>query len=238
VKLSIVTAILDSHEIVRRQVLHYNRMDLPPDVEIVWVDDGSEPPIEADLRNGRIIRTGNKTPWSEHAARNRGGAEAKADMLFFADIDYILPREAIMRAREFTGDRMDIRRWLGVLDEAGVIRTDEGTLKAWKVRSRWLDRVIPGHRSQFVMSRKVFNQIGGYREDLAGTTHPGGGGAGNRFHSQWRYLRRLERAVLSDKKVDVLVFPSGQWCRGNDENPSGLFHGLSRAGKREQPCQT
>jgi hypothetical protein len=237
-KLSIITAILDSHEIVRRQALHYRMMGLPDDVEIIWVDDGSNPPIEADLPNGRIIRTNNTTPWSEHAARNRGVEVSRGSTLFLADIDYILPRDAIMQAREFMGHRMDIRRRLGVLDETGTIKADNATLKAWKVRARWMGRVIPGHRSQFVMARRVFDKIGGYREDLAGVTHPNGGGAGNRFHGEWRRLLREGLVTLAEERVDVLAFPSGKWCLGKDENPSGLFHELRRTTKRERQCQT
>ena len=42
-KLSIVIAILNSHEIVRRQLLFLKKMDLPNDIEVVFVDDGSRP---------------------------------------------------------------------------------------------------------------------------------------------------------------------------------------------------
>lgn len=49
-KLSIVVAVLDSHEIVRRQILHYQRIGLPDNAELVIVDDGSDPPLFHTVR--------------------------------------------------------------------------------------------------------------------------------------------------------------------------------------------
>lgn len=46
IKLSIIIPVLNSHEIVRRQIKHFKRMDLPDDVELIIVDDGSDPPVE------------------------------------------------------------------------------------------------------------------------------------------------------------------------------------------------
>ena len=40
-KLSIVIPVLNSHEVVRRQCLHFAKMPLPDDVEVVLVDDGA-----------------------------------------------------------------------------------------------------------------------------------------------------------------------------------------------------
>ena len=44
-KLSIVVAVLDSHAIVRRQYYYFQRMGLPESVELILVDDGSNPPL-------------------------------------------------------------------------------------------------------------------------------------------------------------------------------------------------
>jgi len=46
VRLSIIIPVLNSHEIVRRQIEHFKKMDLPDDVELIIVDDGSDPPLE------------------------------------------------------------------------------------------------------------------------------------------------------------------------------------------------
>ena len=46
IKLSIIIPVLNSHEIVRRQIAHFKKMNLPDDVELIIVDDGSDPPLE------------------------------------------------------------------------------------------------------------------------------------------------------------------------------------------------
>jgi len=46
IRLSIIIPVLNSHEIVRRQIAHFEKMDLPDDIELIIVDDGSDPPLE------------------------------------------------------------------------------------------------------------------------------------------------------------------------------------------------
>ena len=59
-KLSVVIPILNSHKAVSRQIKHFNMMKLPDDIEFVFVDDGSNPPLDAkdyQLKNLRIMMT-------------------------------------------------------------------------------------------------------------------------------------------------------------------------------------
>jgi len=233
-KLSIVSPVFNSHEIVRRQLLHYEKMDLPPTVQIIMIDDGSEVPIDfnTNMDNFSYGRTHNRKPWSEHAARNLGASIASGEYLFLIDIDYIVPKETIQNLLEWSGDRMDIRRRFGVLNEDGDIVTDKRTLIEYGLRKRWnRPVVIPGHRSQFVMRKEVFDEIGGYREDLAGTAHPLGGGPGQKFYREWYQQAKLKDWKLADEKADVFMFPVGKFA--TEPNPHGLFHDLSR-----QPCET
>ena len=79
-KLSIIIAILNSHEIVRRQYLHFERMGLPDDVEIIFVDDGSHPPLEPPkIKNFTMLYTYDKRQWTTGIARNIGARHAKGD---------------------------------------------------------------------------------------------------------------------------------------------------------------
>ena len=48
VKLSLIIAILDSHEIVRRYMLYLRNLNLPDNIEIIFVDDGSYPALRTD----------------------------------------------------------------------------------------------------------------------------------------------------------------------------------------------
>ena len=230
-KLSIITPVLDSHEIVRRQVLHYGMMDLPDDVEIIYVDDGSDPPIENfEFKNFSIYATGDKRPWTEHIARNKGARLAKGEYLLIIDVDYILPKQTIMKVREFTGDKMNFKRWFGILNKNGEIDARSDALRAWGLKERWITRGwVSGHRSQFAIRKSLFEEMGGYKEELdTGTAHPLGGGAGQGFFRIWQQWEKGGRVILAEDKPTVYMFPSGKFCEGLDYNPFGLFHNLSR----------
>jgi len=229
-KLSIITPILNSHEIVRRQTLHYQRMHLPDDIEIIYIDDGSEPPIpKYDFKNFYQYTTHDMRPWTEHKARNMGARIAKGDYLIIIDIDYILPYDTIMQVYQFAGDRMSFKRYFGILNADGVIDTDLEILKAWRLKEKWIQRGwVSGHRSQFAIRKDLFWEIGGYREDLEGKAHPLGGGAGQRFFRQWQALEREGKVKLHPEKAQVYMFPTGKFCEDIDYNPFGLFHNLSR----------
>ena len=104
IRVSLVIPVLNSHEVVRRQLLHFQRIGLPDDTELIIVDDGSDPPLMDDPRIveavGRldwlqIIPTNDKRPWTSSLARNAGAKIAKGEWLFMVDGDFILPRKAI-----------------------------------------------------------------------------------------------------------------------------------------------
>ena len=72
-RVSIIIPVLNSHEIVRRQLLHFERLGLPQDTELILVDDGSDPPIENTSRLPVTIHcTGDARPWTWALARNTG----------------------------------------------------------------------------------------------------------------------------------------------------------------------
>jgi len=222
-KLSIVTPVLDSHEVVRRQMLHYNRMSLPDSVEVIYVDDGSEPPLEGQGRV-TVIATHDKRRWTEHLARNRGAARAQGEYLLMADVDYIIPEETIQVILEFDGARMDFNRKFGILDEDGQLRRDRKTLSEWGLLPKWQRRKTPNHRSQYVMRKSVFEEIGGYIEDRWGKAHPNGGGAGQEFFHAWQRLK----LPLAEQRPFIFMFPNGKYCGERDYNPFDIFHALDR----------
>lgn len=229
-KLSIISPILDSHEIVRRQLLHYDAMNLSDKkAELIIVDDGSNPPITSERRNYlRIIYTNDTRPWTEHIARNRGASEAKAEYVLLIDIDYIIPEETIEACLSFTGDRMNFRRRFGILDDNGNLLYGDDTLKKWELKSKWIRRqYFPGHRSQFLIRKSLFWKLGGYNEALDGVWRRTGG-AGEKF---WRFWQRAEAAgkmVMHHERPTIFMFPSGKFCNGNESTNSELFHNLKR----------
>jgi hypothetical protein len=128
-QLSLIVSVLDSHEVVRRQLLHGNRL-LTPACELILVDDGSVPPLQATCDGVpkeyafRLLATHDHRPWTQPRARNIGAALATAPRLLFFDIDHILTAEVMDLALHFRGDKLHWHRRPGVLDRAGHLATD------------------------------------------------------------------------------------------------------------------
>ena len=81
-KISIVIPVLDSHEVVRRQLLYMDSF-LQDDTEVIIVDDGSDVPLEntSTHKNTKFFYTNDKRPWSWAPAVNRGSEIATGSML-------------------------------------------------------------------------------------------------------------------------------------------------------------
>ena len=232
IKVSIITAIYNSHEIVRRQQRYYNRLAyLMPEFEVIHIDDGSKPQIEYNDEyspvNYQIIRTHNYKSWTEHIARNLGARIASGNYLLFIDIDYILTPGALSVSKRFNGDRMAFHRRFGVLDENGYLRNETTILKQYGLRNRWIRRGwVNGHRSQFLMRKDLFWRLGGYNEALDGTWRVTGG-AGERFWRKWQRAEARGKVKTSPDTPTIYMFPVGKYCEP-DFDESALFHDLHR----------
>ena len=171
----------------------------------------------------RIVRTNDKRPWTEHIARNLGVKAAEGEYVFLIDIDYIIPKEAIEKALKFHGDKMGIRRRIAVLDKDGNILSDDETLRKHCVKPRWIrKKIVPGHRSQFLMRKSLFWQLGGYNESLDGQWRRTGG-AGEKLWRRWPRWVKRGLAKTEPEKLDVFMFPDKRWCT---QEPEKLFHSL------------
>jgi len=160
----------------------------------------------------KIIKTNDTRPWTEHKARNIGAKAAKGDYLLMIDIDYIIPKKTIEKALKFTGQRMSIKRCFGVLDRNAEIKDDSATLAKWGLKSRWIRKGwVKGHRSQFLMLKKLFWEMGGYKEDLDGKWRLTGG-AGEKFWRKWQRFEKRGKVVMDKNQLDVFMFPVGKFC--------------------------
>jgi hypothetical protein len=230
-RLSIIVAVLNSHEIVRRQEQFFHAMPVPDGVEILYVDDGSVPPLVATglVPSLRIVPTHDTRPWTWALARNAGARLAQGQYLLMTDVDYIIPKAAIEDALLFTGDYMGFRRELGALDERGHFAHDLDTLMAYGLtpaRAAERGAQLPPHPNNFVIRRDLFFDMGGYREDRVGLPYPQG--EDNLFKKQRIAFREAGKLTESTYRPMLYMFPNGQFCGDVDANPHGLFHTLSR----------
>ena len=76
-----------------------------------------------------------------------------------------------------------------------------------------------GHRSQFLMKKKLFWKMGGYNENLDGKWRRTGG-AGEKFWRRWQRFEKYGRVCMDDDKLDVFMFPVGKFC----DFERGLFN--------------
>lgn len=240
-KLSIVTAVLNSHEVVRRQILHYSKMNLPNDsVEIIYVDDGSDVPIKTVPGSERItiLETHDKRPWTQPTARNMGVKAASGEYLMLIDLDHIINQEVIDLLMSTDVDLVRFKRYVGVIDENGDFTQDAEVLKAYGLRSRYFrdGYRLPAHGNTFAIRRGVYIGLGGVSERYCGTgTYP------NREEVPFKRIINpmIESGKVSyigdDNRPSVYLIPNGKYCGdGNDKdyNPFGLFHTLNRDGRK------
>lgn len=236
-KVSIIIPVLNSHEVVRRQILHFEKIGLPDDVELILVDDGSDPPIavSTSLKNFTLHVTNDFRDWTWPCARNAGARIAKGEYFIMADLDHIVDRPFIDATRNFTGDHIRINREFAVLDEDGTLTQHHDVLKAYGLSEKRLrDRGVnlPPHRNQFAMHRDLYWKMGGFREDRIGKPYPQR--EDGDFAKQWRILYEQGDIVDFDDLIGyahrpiLYMFPNGKYCGDVDHNPFGLFHTLSR----------
>jgi glycosyltransferase involved in cell wall biosynthesis len=233
IKLSLVIPVLNSHEVVRRQLLHFEKMVLHDDTEIILVDDGSDPPIENTSNRPIIIhRTNDTRPWTWALARNAGARIASGEYLLMYDLDHIVPAYAINFIRAFQGLKVQFVRDFGVLDEHGDLKTDRKTLTEYGLPETSGKGIGP-LPNNFAMRRDLFWELGGYREDLIGRPYPQG--EDRAWRSTWRTYELAhggEGSCVSEHRPKIYMFPNGKYLGDVDADPKGLFHGLSR--KNEQ----
>src|SRR5436309_15659897 len=108
--LSLIVNVLESYEVVRRQLLHLGRV-LTPECELIVVDDGSVPSLEATCAAipkpfaFTLHCTNDRRPWTQPRARNIGAGLARGGRLLFFDIDHIVTEEVLAACLAYAGDK-------------------------------------------------------------------------------------------------------------------------------------
>lgn len=230
-KVSIVTAILNSHEVVRRQLLHYKNMPLPKDVELIFVDDGSEPPLTYTIGDTPysfiMYVTNDKRSWTQPAARNFGAKKARGEVLILTDIDHIISNKVVKLARKCPADVVRFKREAAVIDGNGEFTQDMNVLHKYGYIKNTLP--ISPHGNSYIIKKDLYLSLGGVDESYVGT-----GKYPNREEVPLKKkLKKLweagEITIIDDEtKPTIYMIPNGRYCGEDDYNPFGLFHNLSR----------
>lgn len=217
IRLSLIVSVLESHEVVRRQLLHLARV-LSDETELIVIDDGSDPPIAIDtsvrIPHLHWRRTEDRRPWTQPKARNIGARMATAERLLFFDIDHIITTDVLHKGFCFVGDKMHWWRRPGILDSDGTLVLDERVLREHGMR----DPSPSVHQNSFVIKRSLFELLGGYDERFCGRY----GGDDIDFNRRYDQLCRLGRAKPSEVMGEGFVFPDPV------TDTRGLFHSLPR----------
>ena len=230
----IIVAFYQSYGVVARQVKYFNKMNLPDDIEFIFVDDGSNPPHniqDYDLKNLRIYHTNEKRPWTQGLARNAGAKLAEGEYLLMTDIDHILSKEAIMAAYNFTGDKMIFSRYFGVLLEDGTFSQDLAVLEEYGAdmnRVRRTGLYAAHHDNSFAIKKSTFEMLGGYEAKRCLYGHYAGDRRGEDcyFNGAWRHYA-AKNGIQLVTGPGIYVFPIGKYHVKEEKNPKGLFHNLS-----------
>jgi hypothetical protein len=231
-RLSIIIPVLDSHEVFHRQCLHFERIGLPEETEIVIVDDDSDPPLKYDGPLPlRILRTHDPRPWTWALARNMGARAALGRTLLMYDLDHIVGRPLLDYVVGYEGQKVQFLREFAVLEEGGVFSQDLDTLVEYgwsRARFPVKGLRIPPHPNQFAMRADIFWALGGYREDLVERGYPQG--EDSAFKRAWHNWSAAGKGQVSAYRPTIYVFPQGKLCEGKDVDydPKGLFHKLTR----------
>jgi len=227
IKISIVIPVYNSHRVVRRQIKYFRRLDLPDDIEIIFMDDGSDPPLEFPnhrLRNFNIYPTGNTRPWTQPDAKNLGAKIARGEFLFITDIDHILTKDAIDAVYNFSGDKMRFTRSFAILNNHGEIIKEPEVLFGYGLsRNRYKKRGlhITYHVNTFAMRKRIFEEIDGY--------HPKCSQIGkhdiyddNHLYGKYRRYCKAGKCRPEELGPEIHVFPASV------QDPKRLFHNLER----------
>ena len=236
IRLSVVIPVKDSHPIVRRQLVHFNKMNLTDDIEVIMIDDNSNPPLRATFSrylndNIQIYASGDTRDWTIACARNLGIRIARGKYIFCTDIDHIISKELMADAYKFNGDRLEFRREWGVLDNRGNIRQDKEILFKYGMspktyKKHGVRRYY--HVGTVVMRKQIIEDLDGYpvkccergayptKEDRL-------------FYHRWLNHMKKGLSKPAEKSESVIYcFPGTPW------NHKNMFHGLDR-GKYGDP---
>jgi GT2 family glycosyltransferase len=173
---SVVIPTHDRQEQVSRLIASIGE---PGAVEVVVVDDGSNPPIALSERGLKVVR--NDRPRLLAAARNMGAANSSGEVLVFVDDDCVIARDALtplvdaLSSDPSVGIVGPVIAYLSSPDTIWCAGSQHGK---WTGLARLRGQGAPLQAAKtlppecddfpcaFAMRREVFDEVGGFDEDL------------------------------------------------------------------------
>jgi hypothetical protein len=215
----LIVSVLESYEVVRRQLLHFQGV-LGPECELILVDDGSEPSLSAICNSVakpfdfKLHCTNDRRPWTQPRGRNTGAALAQGPKLLFFDIDHIITQDIIQTCLGYQGDKLHWTRLPAILNERGKIVTERQVLLDYGM----VNERPSVHANSFLIQKTLFDRLGGYDERFCGAY----GGDDIDFNLRYEELCHQGWAQAEEVRGFGYVFPDPA------RNVLGLFHSLPR----------
>jgi len=192
-KVSIIFLVFESYEMTRRQVLYMNSLYLPDEVEVIFADDGSNPPVilydKPNFRH-KIVYREKKSLWTIPKIINYAVSFAEGVYLFFLGVDHILSPELVDYFSHSTAGYSVFRRKYALIDRQGRL------LKIQYKGKREFEDCECDYTSLGWIKTNHFRKIGKMQEDLSG---PIKGSADLNLFKKWCRLRDTSRAAVIDK---------------------------------------
>ena len=192
---SFVMAVLESYSMAQKQIWLLSKL-LPKNWEIIFVDDGSDPPIPVSeqemmmhenfilVRSGEVRREGE---WTQHLAINKAVEMARGRYIVKNDVDHVFTPGAVEAVEEFIGDMMLFRREAGRLNEDLTVTS-----------LRDVHPVYSPIDDVYAVKKSIFQGLGGY--PVEATRKYGGMG---RF--LWGYSEKKEARSIPEKALIYVV---------------------------------
>jgi glycosyltransferase involved in cell wall biosynthesis len=130
--------------------------------EVIVIDDGSEPPIELSDRPGGRVRFARVRHGGQGAARNIAAHHTRGDVLAFLDADDVWLPDKLERQVAVLVDDPAVDMVFGGVEEFVSPELEAADL-AVAVHAEHRAGGLP---SAFVVRRRSFNRVGGFRDDV------------------------------------------------------------------------